>query len=246
MAFPAAELKAADKPLRVLLIAGGCCHDYGKQKGILKNGLESRAHVQIDVVYSSDTTTSARFDIYEKPTWADGYDAVIHDECSADIKEPAYVRNILAAHEKVPAVNLHCAMHCYRTGDDQWFRFIGIQSTSHGPQEPIALDFVDREHPVTATLTNWTTIREELYNNVKIFDTARPLARGKQTSKGRDGATREAEYVVAWVNNYGASRVFSTTLGHNNATVADPRYLELVARGLLWACGKPIAAPYLR
>src|SRR6185503_20533709 len=100
MVFPAAEIKAADKPLRVLLIAGGCCHDYGKQKDILKNGLESRAHVQIDVVYSSDTTTRARFDIYEKPTWADGYDAVIHDECSADIKEPAYVRNILAAHEK--------------------------------------------------------------------------------------------------------------------------------------------------
>ena len=24
----------------------------------------------------------------------------------------------------------------------------------------------------------------------------------------------------------------------NNATVADPRYLDLVARGLLWSCGK--------
>jgi type 1 glutamine amidotransferase len=36
----------------------------------------------------------------------------------------------------------------------------------------------------------------------------------------------------------GKARVFSTTLGHNNATVADPRYLDLVTRGLLWACGK--------
>jgi type 1 glutamine amidotransferase len=32
--------------------------------------------------------------------------------------------------------------------------------------------------------------------------------------------------------------VFSTTIGHNNATVADARYLDLVTRGLLWACGK--------
>ena len=28
------------------------------------------------------------------------------------------------------------------------------------------------------------------------------------------------------------------TLGHNTETVADPRYLDLVTRGLLWACGK--------
>jgi type 1 glutamine amidotransferase len=32
--------------------------------------------------------------------------------------------------------------------------------------------------------------------------------------------------------------VFSTTIGHDNQTVEDPRYLDLVARGVLWACGK--------
>ena len=31
---------------------------------------------------------------------------------------------------------------------------------------------------------------------------------------------------------------FSTTLGHNNETVADDRYLDLVARGVLWAVDK--------
>ena len=37
---------------------------------------------------------------------------------------------------------------------------------------------------------------------------------------------------------YGKTRVFATTLGHNKATVADPRYLELVTRGLLWSVNK--------
>ena len=32
--------------------------------------------------------------------------------------------------------------------------------------------------------------------------------------------------------------MFSTTIGHNNATVEDARYLDLVTRGLLRACGK--------
>jgi type 1 glutamine amidotransferase len=43
-----------------------------------------------------------------------------------------------------------------------------------------------------------------------------------------------------WTNQYGPhkTRVFSTSLGHNNETVADDRYLDLVARGLLWATGR--------
>jgi hypothetical protein len=50
----------------------------------------------------------------------------------------------------------------------------------------------------------------------------------------------EANAVVAWTNEYGPNktRIFSTTLGHNNDTVADDRYLDLVTRGLLWAAGK--------
>ena len=56
--------------------------------------------------------------------------------------------------------------------------------------------------------------------------------------KNKDGSTKENEYVVAWANDYKGTRVFSTTIGHNNATVDDPRYLDLVARGVLWAAGK--------
>src|SRR5688572_30315280 len=234
----AASAADAPKPLRALLITGGCCHDYGKQKDLLKQGLEARAHVRVDQVHSTNTTTRARFDIYEKADWAKGYDVIIHDECSSDVKEMEYVQNILNAHKSVPAVNLHCAMHCYRTGTDDWFKFVGIQSTGHGPQEPIEVKFVDTEHQITKGLTNWTTIKEELYNNVKQFETAKPLARGKQIVKQRDGSTKEVEYVVAWSNDYHGTRVFSTTLGHNTATVADDHYLDLVTRGLLWACNK--------
>ena len=232
--------RAADKevkPLKVLLITGGCCHDYAKQKELLKSGLEARAQVKVTQVHSDDTTTKARFEIYKNPDWAKGYDAVIHDECTSDVKDMPYVQNILKAHKGgVPAVNLHCAMHCYRVGTDDWFEFVGIHSTGHGPQLPIAVTYIDDEHPATKGLENWTTINEELYNNVRVFDTAHALARGKQA---------ENDFVVTWVNHYGKTRVFSTTLGHNNETVADPRYLELVTRGLLWSCDK-LNDDYLR
>lgn len=46
--------------------------------------------------------------------------------------------------------------------------------------------------------------------------------------------------VVAWGHEFvpHKARVFSTTLGHNNATVADPRHLDLIVRAVLWAAGK--------
>ena len=40
-----ATLQAADaKPLKVLLITGGCCHDYKTQTELLKKGIEERIH----------------------------------------------------------------------------------------------------------------------------------------------------------------------------------------------------------
>src|SRR5262249_4185159 len=56
----AAEGKKAEekvKPIRALLVIGGCCHDYAKQKDILAKGLSNRAHVEVTVAYDPDTTT---------------------------------------------------------------------------------------------------------------------------------------------------------------------------------------------
>lgn len=238
------------KPLRALLITGGCCHDYARQKDILKQGIEARANVVVDQLHTADSSTKPPLAILGNPDYAKGYDFVIHDECAADLSDPSVIKGVLAPHRAgVPGVNLHCAMHSYRVGNPgeraqagseraAWFDYLGLQSSSHGPQQPIAIQFTDKNHPLTQGLADWTTINEELYNNIQVLPTATPLASGKQTVKRRDGTTREDETVVAWVNDFEGTRVFSTTIGHNNATVEDARYLDLVTRGLLWACGK--------
>ena len=92
-----------------------------------------------------------------------------------------------------------------------------------------------------ATSEKWKTDKEELYNNIsgKLHETAQPIAKGKQTYKSKAGKEMTDEAVVAWTNTYnGKTKVFATTLGHNNTTVGDDRYLDLVARGLLWSVGK--------
>ena len=77
---------AADtKPLRILLITGGCCHDYARQKDILKKGIEARANVIIDQVHTDDTSTHPPLAILGNPDYAKAYDLVIHDECASDV-----------------------------------------------------------------------------------------------------------------------------------------------------------------
>ena len=254
---------AADpaQPLRVLLVAGGCCHDYAAQTQILKKGIEARVRAHVEVVFSPDTSTKATFEIYGNPDWDKGYDVILHDECSADVTDRAYVERILAAHRRgTPAVNIHCAMHSYRWGDFRkavpagaenagWYEMIGLQSTGHGPQQPIEIAFSDRAHPIAKSLADWKTINEELYNSIQLLPTAKVLASGRQLIPPKpkkdepvDPAAKptEANAPVVWTNEYGPNktRIFSTSLGHNNDTVADDRYLDLVTRGLLWAAGR--------
>lgn len=48
---------ARPKPLRALMVIGGCCHDYKAQKDILKQGIEARAHVVVVISYCEDKST---------------------------------------------------------------------------------------------------------------------------------------------------------------------------------------------
>src|SRR5205807_1863053 len=128
LAVVRADEKPAAKPIKALLVIGGCCHEYNKQKHVLAKGVSARAHAE----------------------------------------------------------------------------FTGMPSPGNGAQEPIAVTFTDGDSPVTKGLADWTTIKEELYNNRagKPLDTARPLAGGKQTYKDKNGKEVTAESVVAWTNKY--------------------------------------------
>ena len=234
------------KPIRALLVLGGCCHDYKKQQELITKGISARANVQWAISYDPDTGTKHLNPWYEKEDWAKGFDVVVHDECCSDVKDIKTVEKILKPHKDgLPAVVTHCGLHSYRTEgfpkSTPWFEFTGLASTGHGPQAPIDVTYVDAESPITKGFKNWKTVNEELYNNSngKLLETAQPIAKGKQTFKTKDGKEVVAEAVCVWTNTYnGKTKVFATTLGHNNETVGDARYLDLLTRGLLWSVGK--------
>ncbi len=223
------------KPLRVLIVTGGCCHDYPVQRELLKKRLELRAYLDVETVYQGGTSSDSRIELYEKENWSDDFDVVIHDECFAGVSDNAWTKRILKPHlDGLPAVVMHCGMHCYRDGTQDWFEFCGVTSFGHGPHYPHEVLTRDAEHPIMRTLgAGWANPEGELYHIEKVWPNARSIASAKSRERGD-------EHTVAWVNEYGpkSTRVFGTTLGHHNATVEHPAFLDLVTRGTLWACGR--------
>ena len=227
----APEQPKKDAAIRALLICGGCCHDYTRQKDILTQGISKRANVEWTVALDPSTEREHKHSVYAKPDWWKGFDVIVHDECFGYVTDVEFVEGIVKAHEAgIPAVNLHCSMHSYRNAKtDKWVEMLGIRSMKHGPKLPIAVGYKKTDHPITQGLADWATGPDELYNNIKVFETCTPLATGKQADE---------QSIVVWTNDFKGTRVFCTTLGHGNDTVGDDRYLDLVARGLLWSVNK--------
>ena len=97
----------AEKPLRALLICGGCCHDYTEQHKVLSDGIQTRANIRVDVWWTDDKSTNPPLTVYDNVNWANGYDVIIHDECAARNTNVEVLKRILKVHEKTPAVHLH-------------------------------------------------------------------------------------------------------------------------------------------
>ena len=225
----------ANRPLRALLITGGCCHNYAFQSAQLTNAVAKFAKVEWTIVNEGGPGTRAEIPLYGQPDWAQGFDVVVHNECFADTQSPEYIRQITAAHRAgVPAVVIHCAMHTYRATDiNDWREFLGVTSRRHDHQSHYPVKSVLPAHTIMKDMPDlWVTPLDELYVIEKLWPGAQALA---TSVSEQDGKT----YPVAWINQFGKARVFGTTFGHSDATFSDPVFLDYVSRGLLWAAGKP-------
>ena len=228
-------LSAAEpsRPLRALMVCGGCCHDYTNQKQILSEGISKRANVDFTIIHEGTDRTN-RVSIYENTNWWKSFDVIVHNECFGMVNDDRFIENIAAAHKAgVPAVMLHCSTHSYRAGStDAWRETLGLRSMSHDKNRDLLIKNVKPEHPIMKGFPReWPNPKDELYRNEKVWPTVTPLATAFSEESKKD-------HVVIWLNHYGNTRVFATTLGHGNDTMKSDVYLDLVTRGLLWTCDK--------
>lgn len=78
---------------------------------------------------------------------------------------------------------------------------------------------------------SWMSPPDEIYVTEKIWGEITPLLRAYGEESG--------EYqTVSWTQQADGTRVFASTLGHNNETFEQEEFIKLVSNGLLWAVEK--------
>lgn len=229
----------AQTPVNAMIVTGGCCHEYTTQTKMLMDTINAVMPVHWTVVQGMAGTSlpGDRLPLFDNDDWARGQDIVIHNECWANINlTPEMARRITGAN--VPRMFIHCALHSYRVmTDDSWRELIGADSRRHTPVHNIALSWAPGD-PITDGLPPFVTPLDELYVIERQWPGFKALATAVSPEEGNP------TFPVAWTYNYKGSRVFGTTLGHNNETLATNQFKALLVRGFRWALGRePIAPP---
>jgi type 1 glutamine amidotransferase len=226
---------AADpKPIRALLVTGGSSHDYDNQKLILTEGIAVRTNIKWTIAHQGGKDRNQKIPLFLKKGWADGYDVVVHNQCFGGVVDVPYVESIASVHQAgVPAVMIHCTPHSYRNAKtDEWRKVVGVSSFSHEKHRPLAVRNQAAKHPIMLAFPKeWKTPNGELYKIDKLWPGVTPLA-------SAFGVDTQKDHVCIWTNTHEKMRVFGTTIGHHNETMRTEVYLDLVTRGLLWACKK--------
>jgi uncharacterized protein len=246
-ALPASTRAAAQaKPIKALMLVGGCCHDYKTMPGVLARAIDQSANIQFDIKLLTSAGEDAA--LLRNPHFADAYDVVVYDMCFGEKwKDGDYDGALATAKAGKPAVFVHCAMHTFRPPRDKkapdfkqreaicdakWHALVGMDTRVHDKYERFAVTKADKESPILKSWPDeWRTQGDELYNTIKMMPTATPLLQARSPISG-------SLHTVAWTNHYGETRVFGTTLGHDMKTGGTPEYQRLLAYGILWACDK--------
>ena len=223
------------KPIKALIITGGCCHNYHFQTSAMTEGISKQVDVNWTILHEGSESKDHQSEFYEDPNWAKPYDVVIHIECFAHNMDESYIKKISDGHKNagVPGMVIHCAMHTYRDIEaNDWRKFLGVTSKRHDHKSNYKVKLEKPKHPALKGMPkNWVTPMDELYIIEKLWPSATALATSVSEKDGK-------EHPVVWVNNFEGTRVFGTTYGHSDDTFRDPIFINLLTQGFLWASGK--------
>jgi len=128
-------------------------------------------------------------------------------------------------------VGFHAAADSFR-GDPDWDAFIGGHFIGHPPYRPYKVTIVDREHPITKGLSDFTVTDEQyiLSYDCRVHVLCTAPHEGKPMP-------------VAWTKSWGKGRVFYTGMGHDAKACSQEIFGTLICRGALWAAKQKCLDP---
>ena len=221
----------APRSIRGLYVTGGGFHEFVKQEAIVPPAVARHVKIDWTIDHTAGTSTEVLIERHKNADWAKEFDVVLYNMSFSFVVDVDWIERLAAAHRDsgVGAVILHGAVHSYRRSTSRaWGELMGAFSLRHDAQRPLTVETVAPEHPIMRGVpANWVTIAEELYELERVWPGMTPLAASYSVESKK-------RYPLIWTNTHGKARVFVTSLGHNTEMIANPVYLDLVTRGLLW------------
>ena len=230
-----AQTQAAEpRPIRALYVTGGGFHEFVKQEGIVPPELARRARIDWTIDHTAGTSTDVLIERHKNTDWTKDFDVVLYNMSFSFVVDVEWIERLVRAHRDsgVGAVILHGAVHSFRRSETKaWGELMGAFSMRHDSQRPMTIETVAADHPIMRGVpAKWETIPEELYELERVWPGMTPLAQSYSVESKKT-------YPVMWTNTHGKARVFVTSLGHNTAMIANPLYLDIAGRALLWTMG---------
>jgi type 1 glutamine amidotransferase len=226
---------AAARPIRGLYVTGGGFHEFVKQETILPPAVAARIKIDWTIDHTAGKSTEVLIDRHKDTAWTKDFDVVLYNMSFSHVVDVPWIERLAHAHRDsgVGAVILHGAVHSFRRSESRaWGELMGAFSLRHDSQRPLTIEPVASDHPIMRKLPEkWVTTKEELYELERVWPTMTPLAQSYSVESKKN-------HPIIWTNTHGKAKVFVTSLGHNTEMIADPVYLDLVTRGLLWTVGK--------
>ena len=226
---------AAPRPIRALYVTGGGFHEFVAQEKIVPPAIAKKVNIQWTIDHTAGLATDVMIDRHKDTAWTKDFDVVLYNMSFSNVVDVAWIERLAAAHRDsgVGAVILHGAVHSYRRSESRaWGELMGAFSLRHDAQRPLTVETLVPTHPIMRGVPEkWVTTREELYELVQTWPTMTPLAQAFSVESKKN-------HPLIWTNTHGKAKVFVTSLGHNTEMIADPIYLDMVTRGVLWVTGK--------
>jgi type 1 glutamine amidotransferase len=221
--------------IRGLYVTGGGFHEFVKQEQILPPAIAKQVNINWTIDHTAGTSTEVLIERHRNADWANAFDVVLYNMSFSFVVDVPWIERIAGAHRDsgVGAVILHGAVHSYRRSESRaWGELMGAFSLRHDAQRPLTVETLAPTHPIMRGVPEkWVTTREELYELERVWPNMTPLAQAFSVESKK-------YHPLIWTNTHGKARVFVTSLGHNTEMIADPTYLALVTRGLLWTVGR--------
>ncbi len=188
------------------------------------------------------------------PASLKNYDGVMFVSTTGDLPIPdkqGFLDWIKAGHG---FIGIHAASDTFH-GWPEFIEMLGGEFQHHGPQVGVECLNEDPHNPAAAHLgKTWTIQQEEIYQ-FKNYDPAKVhdvLILDKHPETGAPG-----HFGVCWCKDYGAGKVFYTSLGHRediwdadpglkdrkNSVEISKAYQAHVLGGIEWALGLKTSAP---